>query len=466
MAPHVLADAQAWAKEIFGQCDLGDARRTRRIVDIAGRLAAHSGSSLSEACSGDKIAQLGAYRWVRSSKVEAQAIWDGGFKYSANAARSYNRLLAVEDSSVLSYSHSIVSELGEVGGAVGSTKRGLCAHSVLLLDADSEQTIGLIEQRIWRRPPEEKGVKRQRMYREYQDKESFKWQHASQQVANRLGDQMNRVVAVCDREADIYEYLQYKSQQSERFIVRAAQDRCLLQKGARLVDTLSRGEIRGRMQVSIPQRGGRRARNATLTLQSETVMLAATRRRVGNQLEPLTVNAVLASESGTGEDRLCWLLLTSEPIDRPEQVQEVLRCYGLRWRIEEFHKAWKSGAGVEQLRMQHCDNLLRMAAVLALVAVRLLQLREALDNKSLSETSCEAVLGEIEWKVLWVSTQKKKRPPTKPPTLKWAYQAIAKLGGFTDTKKTGRASWATIWRGWSRLNERTIGYRLLRESVS
>ena len=77
MAPHVLADAQAWAKEIFGQCDLGDARRTRRIVDIAGRLAAHSGSSLSEACSGDKIAQLGAYRWVRNSKVEAQAIWDG-----------------------------------------------------------------------------------------------------------------------------------------------------------------------------------------------------------------------------------------------------------------------------------------------------------------------------------------------------------------------------------------------------
>ena len=48
----------------------------------------------------------------------------------------------------------------------------------------------------------------------------------------------------------------------------------------------------------------------------------------------------------------------------------------MRWRVEEFHKAWKSGAGVEQRRMRGADNLERIAVVLAFVAVRLLQLRE------------------------------------------------------------------------------------------
>ncbi len=35
-------------------------------------------------------------------------------------------------------------------------------------------------------------------------------------------------------------------------------------------------------------------------------------------------------------------------------------------RIEEFHKAWKSGARVEKLRMQCQDNMIRIVVILAL----------------------------------------------------------------------------------------------------
>jgi hypothetical protein len=65
-----------------------------------------------------------------------------------------------------------------------------------------------------------------------------------------------------------------------------------------------------------------------------------------------------------------------------------------------------------------------------------------------------------------VSTQQRKTLPTDAPTLKWACLAVAKLGGFTDTKRTGRASWETMWLGWSRLNERINGYRLLMEATA
>ena len=44
--------------------------------------------------------------------------------------------------------------------------------------------------------------------------------------------------------------------------------------------------------------------------------------------------------------------------------------------------------------------------------------------------------------------------------MKWAYQSLAKLGGFNDSKRTGMASWTTIWEGWDDLQAQVKGYRL------
>lgn len=35
--------------------------------------------------------------------------------------------------------------------------------------------------------------------------------------------------------------------------------------------------------------------------------------------------------------------------------------------------------------------------------------------------------------------------------------AVAKLGGFTESKRTGIAGWATRWIGWDCLQERVQG---------
>jgi hypothetical protein len=73
--------------------------------------------------------------------------------------------------------------------------------------------------------------------------------------------------------------------------------------------------------------------------------------------------------------------------------------------------------------------------------------------------SCEEMLTEIEWKVLWKAVEKKDFPTT-PPSAAWAYQAIAKLGGWSNSKRTGRTSWSTLWDGWFRLTERVEGFML------
>ena len=52
--------------------------------------------------------------------------------------------------------------------------------------------------------------------------------------------------------------------------------------------------------------------------------------------------------------------------------------------------------------------------------------------------------------------------PSKPPTNEWVYYAIAKMGGWIDTKQPGRVGWKAMWIGWSRFQDQLHGWRMAR----
>ncbi len=458
----VPIDELGWSQQLFGGSDLGDARRTARLVDVAARMAKQAGSSLAKSCDGDQAALLGSYRLMRNGAVKPEAVRASGFARVAELARSPELLLAVEDTTSVSYPHAAAG-LGLTGGKQTTKRNGFMVHSVLLLDARSECTVGLIAQRHWCRDPASYGKNHTRRQRSYQDRESYKWEQASVDTARCLGPAMQRAISVCDRESDIYDYLCYKHRNKQRFVVRAQANRRLVDSQTKLFGTLQRDAIAlCSYTVQIPQRGGRKARTANVLLRTATLdfMVPA-----GSSVreDSLRVNAVLAEEldAPASSEPLHWVLLTTEAIGDAQAALQVVRHYELRWRIEDYHKAWKSGIGVERQRFQSIGNLERMLVITAFLAVRLLQLRELLDKPvNTAGTSCEKVLAEAEWKVLWLSTERNKPLPNTAPPTTWAYCALAKLGGFTDTKRTGRVGWDTIWHGWFRLQERLQGYQL------
>ena len=459
---------EIWAKEMFGDAQFGDARLSSRLVRVASDLAGSIGSSPGRASGDDDSAAEAVYRFVRNERAKPSAIALAGFAATAKQAASLEALVCIEDTTALSFTHKVSSELGDLGGPEGTTAFGFFVHSALLLDARTGGTVGLVGQDYWMRDPTARGKRHQRKKRAYEDKESFKWQRMSEHLREQLGDELAaRVISTCDREADIYEYLAFKTAGQERFVVRASWDRNVevdsedeqgegLDK--HLFAVLGRARKFGECEVQVPQRGGRPARKAMLTVRALRIHLRRPQRaKVGALPKRIAVNAVLAREESPppGVEALEWLLFTSEPVASNEEVLEVLRLYRLRWRIEEFHKAWKSGAGVERRRMQTAGNIERIAILLAFIAVRLLQLRERHDDNP--EGSCTETLSAAEWKVLWVSIEKG-RPPRKAPTIAWAYRAIARLGGWHDTKRTGRVGWDSYWIGWLKLQERVEGY--------
>ena len=289
-------------------------------------------------------------------------------------------------------------------------------------------------------------------------------------MSSRLGNKMEDVISVCDREADVYEYLYFKAQAGQRFIVRAVRNRSLDIGKESISDVINESPILGYYNVEIAQKSGRKARSAKVALRSCTVTLKGARRK-GVVFDDVGVNVISAIEIGNKESeekRLSWVILTSESIEDFEEVRNIVRYYEMRWRIEEFHKAWKTGAGAERQRMQSASNLEKMIVILGFVATRLLQLREALEVKQgttleLTDRKCTEVLTREEFVVLWYAVEAKKNKkgslPEKIPNLIWAYQAIAKLGGWSNSKRTGKASWLTIWAGWYRLQERLEGFK-------
>lgn len=138
---------------------------------------------------------------------------------------------------------------------------------------------------------------------------------------------MARTISVCDRESDVYEYLDYKLRHAQRFVIRAKVDRRVLHGEQNLFTTLARDAARlGCYTVNVAQRGGRKARQATLSLRSLRLELQAPAGDAG-RCGPLTVNAILAEEVDAPPDvePLRWVLLTTEPVASAEEARQVVR---------------------------------------------------------------------------------------------------------------------------------------------
>ena len=457
----VATDGEVWAQETFGGADFKNKRRRERLVRVAGDLADSFGSSLAEASGEDDAAVEGAYRFMRNRYVSTAEIATTGFRSTAAKVAVGKTLLAIEDTTTTNYEHSAREQLGDTGGPEAVTTRGFLVHSVLLVEAQTGHTVGLAEQRYWTRDPGQRGVAQDKRRRAYETKESFKWQGASESVRALLGDEgMAHVISVCDREADIYEYLSTKVRRGERFIVRASADRRVADDEgdvSYLWPMMERARQVTRVRVEVPQRDHRPARQATLLVRTRRLRLRRPNHTEARWPRTLAVGVVLAREENppVGAEPLEWMLLTTEPVGRPALALAVLRHYRRRWRIEEFHKAWKSGAGVERCRMQTADNLHRMAVILAFVAVRMMQLRERFETEP--DAPCDTVLTETEWKVLWVAVEKK-RPPRRAPSIRWAYRSIGRLVGWHDSKRTGRVGAKTLMNGWLELQGRVDTY--------
>jgi hypothetical protein len=147
-----MADPRRWAEQQFGECVPGDVRRTSRLVDYASRQAAQPEASTNAVCAGDDAIAEGTYRWMRNPGIDPKAVDEGPFRATAQICEGRAIVLAIQDTTTATYSHAVADKLGTVTELEGHRIAGILVHSTLMVDAESREPLGMIDQRRWSRP--------------------------------------------------------------------------------------------------------------------------------------------------------------------------------------------------------------------------------------------------------------------------------------------------------------------------
>ena len=169
-------------------------------------------------------------------------------------------------------------------------------------------------------------------------------------------------------------------------------------------------------------------------------------------LPEVDINVVLVRETNPppDEEAIEWLLVTSLPIDTPEEVLLVVDCYRGRWPIEVFFRVYKTGCQVERIQLETSDRLLRCLMLYKIVAWRVLYL--TLMGRECPELPCDLVFETSEWQAVYLVATKT-QPPANPPTLNTIVRMVAGFGGFLGRKHDGEPGPQSIWIGLQRTRD-------------
>jgi len=441
-----------WAEIEFGKVELGDKRRTKRLVQLAKQRIERPNGSIAESC-GSKAGTKAAYRLLDNDDIEAEAIQSGHRRATIERISGEKVILAIQDTTQLNYSpHRATQGLGYLQDM---SHRGMLVHTTLVVNPQ-RVPYGIIQQQVWVRPIEEYQKHHQRKERPTKAKESQKWLTSLDAVAELQAEvPESRVVSVGDSEADIYDLFHEAAKLKQDLLVRGCIDRRVDHPEKLLWEHMRSQAKAGEITIEVPRRAGKKMRTTVMEIRYGQVNLCPPRHRAKEKLPQISLWAVLACEevASSGEDAIEWLLLTTVAVNSFADSCERIQWYTCRWVIEMYHKVLKSGCRVEERQFADLDNLKRYLALDAVVAWRVLYL--TLLSRETPNVDCTVILDTQQWQALYCFVHKTKSPPSKPPTLKEATLWIAQLGGFLGRKSDGNPGSMTLWRGVQRLTDIT-----------
>jgi hypothetical protein len=452
-----------WVVEELLCADFGDIRLTDRMMRLVEKLSERPGASVPEACG--KIAETkAAYRFWNNAAVSPERVLEPHIQNTAQRASEFPVVLVAQDTTEINLTgHGKTTGLGYLG----STEcRGLMMHNLLAISPDGTP-LGVLHERFWSRPPEEMGKRKSRNQRTLEEKESRRWLEGVTSAEAAL-PQHPHVVVVGDRESDLYDLFAMPRNSRTDLLVRIRdRRRCVEHPAKYLGKAMGESPAQCETTVEVPRADGRRAREAILTVRWKELTVCRPANHLGEApVEPVKLWFLLAREENppSGQSALDWLLASTQPIRSLEDALELLTWYLHRWRIEQFHYVLKSGCRIERLQLATAEAMKTAIATFSIVAWRLLWL--TYETRRQPQAACTRVLDDETWQVAYRALNPRKPLPSVPPSLSQVTRWIARLGGFLDRKHDGQPGVTTLWRGWRRLEDLLIGYRLAANTLA
>jgi len=368
----------------------------------------------------------------------------------------------VDGSAVTVVDHNHTKDLGAVG-TLSQRSRGLKVINAMCVSPRGVP-IGLCAQVWWARS----GLRSSKRNdaRAVEEKETRFWHEVLKDVADLFEHSSCRCWFQLDREADSWSILKHLSTLPHWFTVRGNRDRIVLVRNkakSKLRSVLRRRRVLGAYSFEVTAGPRRSAHVARIALRTANVTLLLRDKKTGKAL-PTEVNVVWAREAGPvrkGERRVDWVLLTNHPVGTVEQAIQVVYGYTQRWRIEDFHRTWKSGhCNIESSQLRSQRALKKWATLLAAVAMRIERLKHL--SRTQPELPANVELSPTEIQALLLMMQKYGKrtehiTDNMMPTIAQATEWIARLGGYMGKSSGGPPGSITIGRGLEYLRAVTDG---------
>jgi len=443
-------DAVRWSKEEFGGAQLGDVRRLDRLLAIAAQVAQWPAGTVS-AVFPKAAERQGAYRFMSSKYVEPDVV--AGSSHSACVSRCLGEefVFVPEDGSSLNITDATHTK---GTGPIGARKMGARGFQIMNAVAVRKDGVplGICGQAWWSR--EEKADHRSGKSKRTDEKETKHWGEVMSKVRERFSGTGTIPWFQLDRGGDAWPVFLEAQQSAQWVTVRSSSDRRIVDRSTSkrqyLREAMAATPVLGSYNLLVTGGHGRAPRIARMEVRTRPVVLLMTDDRTSQTHECL-VWCVSTVESGTvpaGEKPLDWMLLATRPVRNLADAKLTIFGYSLRWRVEEFHKAWKSGAcDVEDLQL-HSEGAIRTwATILAAAAMRLLRMTYLSRNEPDLPATEEFTTDEIH--AVHIARKKEwngKRLPTIAQLTLW----IADLGGYA-AKSNGPPGMIVLARGWRRV---------------
>lgn len=436
-----------------------DKRLNKRLVQVTQTMAERPADSIPQAFD-DWAGAKGAYRLIENDRMKPEYLQRAFRQQTARDCEGQSSILVVQDTTSLNFTSAPATK--KLGPITNNDAQGLHLHSAIALRVDG-LPIGLLHQHVWARPQKEEEDEKslpQKRRRPIEEKESFKWLRGMQEARQTLAEEFDaetrpKIIWVGDRENDLHEALADIDYGNESLVIRCNQNRAVTtEQGEKSLAHVCVHEapLLGKIDIDVRRNGKRAARKARLEARATSVTLDP-RSPHARKRDPLALNLVEVFETSPPEgcEAVHWMLWTVEPISTLSQVMHIVDIYACRWRVEDYHQVLKSGCRIEDVRFHTAERIALAIALYGPVAVRILQFRDL--SRLEAESPCTILLGEIEWRVLYIQIHKRPpKPDISPPSIRQAALWIGKLGGHLGRKSDGMPGITTLWRGWRDLS--------------
>lgn len=451
----------------FNGLELGDKRLVRRGRIMAMELSKDPSLSFPRAMK-SSAALEGAYRFVNNPKVEGTEIAKCHIDSTWERSRGEPFVLSFEDTTEMRFGgNKKRAGLGELmnGG------QGFFFHPCLIASVQEGVVtpLGLGSYELLVRDPKRTTPKSSKTRAKSDERESLRWITASRKAREHARKAGVRVIHVCDREADDYAWIDSVLSDNGSFIARRCKDRRVgkrtrnsetqqylnkVAKEAPLIATRTASFEERTTSQGRRRRDPRSKRTTALNVYATTTTLLRP-DHTSTKTKELKVNLVEVREVDPpkGEEPINWSLLTSEPIDSPDDVQRIVDAYRSRWLVEEYFKAIKTGCSYEQAQLESLHALHNALSLCLPMAWQLLLLRSIARDRP--ELDVETIIDpDCLWALRFIASKPDNDWGLKisePFTAGVALRAIARLGGHL--KRNGPPGWLTLARGYATLQD-------------